>query len=108
MFFLEFISTLEQIEEEKIATLLFPTCTVQHSSLQLTSLIKSYLCYLLAGIESLTDATITDTFELNLSRDVVQRTDIADVMGMVVRWGECVAERDGRDCIQDLGFFQGC
>lgn len=109
MYLLEYLEILKQIENETVLTMLFHTCAVNHESLRQINKSKTSLCYLLRGIGSLSDTKAnSEGLEMNLSTDIVKRSDITIAMERMAKFGACIGKKSVIKCTRGLKLFKGC
>ncbi|XP_046329699.2 uncharacterized protein LOC124113412 [Haliotis rufescens] len=109
MYFLEYLEILKEIEDEKVWTMLFHTCADNNESLTQINKSKTHLCYLLRGIGSLADTKAnSQSLEINLSTDIVKRSNITIAMGGMAKFGACIGKKSVIKCTRGLKLFKGC
>ncbi|XP_046542580.1 uncharacterized protein LOC124252936 [Haliotis rubra] len=107
MYFLEYLDILKKVEEEKVSTMLFHNCTDNNNSLAQFKQIKGVLCYLLVGTASRSNTNV-GSFEMNLSTDIVQRSNITTTMERMMKYGSCIGKKSVKKCSRGLKLFKGC
>lgn len=107
MFFLEYLTILQQTEERKASRMLFNNYSKNPDSHELINDTMSALCYLLAGMVN--SQTSANNVKINVCSNVVQRSNVSQVMELMVGFGHCLS-RNGTlySCTRRSGVVQGC